>query len=181
MKKMTPEQFVEWYKNLTPDERVEYDNKGIESLNRWAAAGHPVELYEWGKIEQIADESAPRIIKEADAQGITTPEEVRGIIVRLLTDKESRKEIERDAQSKANEYAYSMFRREANDVLKMAEFSIEQLVETGVDYGPLSCLVIDGEEYWTLEGAVRAGIVDGWGSAWFEAAREKYYQKFENN
>ena len=155
--------------------------EGCASINRWQAAGCPVELSEWGQIEQIADESAPRIIEEADAQGITTPEEVRGIIVRLLTDKESRKEIERDAQDKANGYAYAEYHREADHVLEMEEFSLGQLVKNGVDYGGLSYLVLDGEEYWTLENAIRTGIVDGWSSAWFEAARKKYYKKFENN
>lgn len=45
---MTPEEFM----NMTPAEREEYTRKGLESINRWQAAGCPCELSEWAEKEE---------------------------------------------------------------------------------------------------------------------------------
>lgn len=117
-------------------------------------------------IEQIAKTSAPRIIEEADAQDMTTVEEVATIIVTLLSDPASRKAIEEDVRFKADESLYMLSDRKHGILYrspKLTDVKLSQLERWGVDYGGLSCWVLDGEIFGDLTKAIRTGIVDSWG------------------
>lgn len=100
-------------------------------------------------IKKIAKASR-NIVVEADAQGVTTGDEVEAIVFDLLTDKSSLESIKRDAKAEAEELCSK----------KISEApALEQLADYGADYGPLY-RVLDG--YSTVKEAVRQGLVDNW-------------------
>lgn len=130
-------------------------------------------------IKKIAKASRS-IVSEADAQKLTTEDEVESIVTELLSDEKSLEGIRKDALSIADGRLFDMYRgyryysyREA--VKKNFNASLELLVEYGADYGPLSCLVLDGPEdsYPDVKSAVRAGVVDMWCGAIIDAAEDK--------
>lgn len=130
-------------------------------------------------INKIAQASRA-IVSEADAQKLTTEDEVESIVTELLSDEKSLEELKNDALSKADELLFNTYHgwsyysyREA--VKEHFSASLELLVDDGADYGPLSCLVFDGPEdsYPDVKSAVRAGLVDNWGGKILDAAEDK--------
>lgn len=124
-------------------------------------------------IEAIAQESASRIIEEAEAQGITNTQEVHDLIVKLLSDEKTYAELERDSKAKAKELLFMRYRWR-DEVLNATQITIDMLTDYGLDYAGLTCLVEDGEEFGDLEKAIKKCIVDGWGPAYAEYAKEAW-------
>ncbi len=121
-------------------------------------------------IEKIATEFAARIIEEADAQNITNVQEVHGLIIKhLSTDIEK---VKLDVIGKANELLYPIHHWQANVIVKCITPSLDQAM---LDYGALSCFVLDGEESgMDLSEAIYKGIVDGWGANFANAAEKAW-------
>ena len=132
-------------------------------------------------IEAIAQKSAARIIEEAAAQNITTTQEVHDLIVKLLSDEKTYADLKRGARLEANSELYPIYRRRTNDVFRTKDIELGMLLENGLDYGALACLVKDGEEYGDLEKAVWKGIEDGWGAAYAEAVENAWREKEEED
>ena len=124
-------------------------------------------------IETIAQESASRIIEEADAQGITNPQEVHDLIVKLLSDEKTYAELEKDAKAKAKEWLFMRYRFR-DEVINATEITIDMLTDYGLDYAGLAYLVEEGEEFGNLEKAIKQCIVDGWGPAYAESAKDAW-------
>jgi len=130
-------------------------------------------------IKKIAKESRS-IVSEAGAQKLTTEDEVESIVTGLLSDEKSLAEISKDALSKADELLFNTYHGWRNYSYREAvkahfSASLELLVHDATDYGPLSCLVLDGPEdsYPDVKSAVRAGLVDNWGGAILDDAVDK--------
>jgi len=170
------------YCAMTDEECNEYLKKGLESLNRWYFFGCPVELSKWSELEKIAKASRS-IVKDADAQNVTTEDKVEAIVIRLLSDEKTLAEIKADALSKAEEllsnqyysYKYSIYR---DEVKKRFKANLSQLTEDGANFGPLSCFVLDGPKisYNSVEDAVKAGLVNNWGLVILSEAENKYLE-----
>lgn len=119
-------------------------------------------------IKQIAKNSR-NIVKEADAQNITTEDEVEQIVIDLLSNPETLKEIEHDAKFYAetrmyNQYHSRRYYSYREDVRKLMKPDLNQLAE-GADYGMLECCVLDGLGEDTcpdVKTAVKKGLVDAW-------------------
>lgn len=136
-------------------------------------------------IAQIAKASRG-IVAEADAQKITTEDEVEALVVELLSDPATLEKIKSDALFRANETAYNTYRgyryydyRESLE----AHFSpkLELLAEEGIDYGPLSCFVEVGcEAYPDIKEAIKHGIIDSWGGCILSAAEKAVNEEAEN-
>lgn len=135
-------------------------------------------------ISQIAKASR-RIVEEADAQKITTEDEVEALIVELLSDPKTLGEIKREALFVANDRAYNTYRGYIYyDYRKSLEAQFDpklELLADGIDYGPLNCLVEDGNEaYPNVKAAVKQGIIDDWGMAILAAAENAVNEESEN-
>ena len=130
-------------------------------------------------IKSIARASRS-IVRDADAQGITTEDEVEGIVTGLLSNNESLSGIVRDALDRADEILYLRFRRYGDDTYrnKLKELfnaRLELLVDVGADWGPLNCFVCDGQEaYENVKEAVRTGLVDNFALEIIGDAQDKY-------
>lgn len=139
-----------------------------------------------GTIKNIARASRS-IVRDADAQGITTEDEVEGIVTELLFNDESRSSIVRDALSRAREILYLRFRRRGGDSYSdgleaLFNARLELLVDVGADWAPLNCFVCDGQEaYENVKEAVRAGLVDNFALEILGDAQEKYYNGDEED
>lgn len=128
-------------------------------------------------IKQIAKNSR-HIVEEADAQNITTEDEVEKIVIDLLSNPETLKEIKTEALSNAQETLYNMYHSRTDynyreEVYKLMDPELKQIVEYGADYGPLNCLVLDNY-YPDVKTAVKKGIIDNWGHAILDVAQEEY-------
>ena len=128
-------------------------------------------------IEAIAQKSAASIIEEAGAQNITTTQEVHDLIVKLLSDEKTYEDIEKGARLEANTRLYPVYKWRTNEILSTKDMTFDMLLEGGLDYGALQCLVGDGEEFGDLEEAIKSCIEDGWGASYAEAAEAEWREK----
>lgn len=135
---------------------------------------------EWETVERIARESAPRIVEEAGVQGAVSVGEVDFIIKGILLAKNTRDELLREVRLSANEWLRmdAKYRDDANSILLSEIPELSQLEKQGVDYGPLQSWYEDGEEAtgYTLESAIRKGIVENWGYAFAYECAEKFHK-----
>ena len=125
-------------------------------------------------INQIARVSCS-IVADADAQDLTTEDEVETIVKEFLSDEESLEELKKDAIDKADELLFLRVRNTVlrNKIKKNFDARLDILADEGADYGPLCCFVIDGTlAYPNVKAAVRAGLVDNWGSKILSDAEE---------
>lgn len=133
---------------------------------------------EWEIVERIAKESAPRIVEEAGVQGAVAVGEVDFVIKGILLAKNTRAELLRDVKDSANEWLRMdvHYRDDANRILMLETPELPQLEKVGVDYGPLQSWYEDGEEGsgYTIESAIRKGIVENWGHAFAYECAEKF-------
>lgn len=152
------------------------------------------EHYEWAKIDRIVEVSVDDILESDPAiYNIVTPGDLKKTIRGILEDKEGRAGLIQDVKDEANHHLYEEYygpfglyhRGEGptvDEVLRCAEPELDQILECGVDYGPLSCLAEDGKDSgYTVESAVRKGLVDNWSYHYAEAAKAEYWNKKEQN
>lgn len=139
-----------------------------------------------GTIKNIARASRS-IVRDGDAQGITTEDEVERIVTELLFKEESRARIKMDALDRADEILYLRFHRYGDDTYRnkvkaLFNARLELLVDVGADWEPLNCFVCDGQEaYENVKEAVRAGLVDNFALEIIGDAQEKYYNGDEED
>lgn len=118
-----------------------------------------------GTIKKIARISRS-IVRDADAQNVTTEDEVENIVTEVLSNNESRAIITRDALDRADEILYLRFRRYCDDTYRnklkvMFNPRLELLVDVGADWAPLNCFVCDGQDaFENVKEAVRTGLVE---------------------
>lgn len=136
-------------------------------------------------ISQIAKASRS-IVEEADAQKITTEDEVEAIVIELLSDPATLEKIKREALFVANDRAYNTYRGYIYyDYRKSLEAhfapELELLAKDGIDYGPLNCFVESGNDaYPDIKAAIKKCIIDGWGPAILDAAENAVKEEAEN-
>lgn len=135
---------------------------------------------EWETVERIARESAPRIVEEAGVQGAVSVGEVDFIIKGILLAKNTRAELLSEVRMSANGWLRmdAKYSDDANSILLMGTPELSQLEKQGVDYGPLQSWYEDGEEVsgYTLESAIRKGIVENWGYAFAYECAGKFHK-----
>lgn len=133
-------------------------------------------------IKQIAKNSR-KIVDEADAQKITTEDEVEQIVIDLLTRKDTFTEIVKEANSYAqylnnlyNKRVYCKSDYERIIIHAQVDPDLSILVEDAADYGPLDCLATDGpdEIYPDVKTAVKCGLIENFGNAILNAAEKEY-------
>lgn len=74
-------------------------------------------------------------------------------------------------------WLYPFYKWRTNEILSTKDMTFDMLLEGGLDYGALQCLVDDGEEFGNLEDAIKKCIEDGWGVAYAEAAEAEWREK----
>lgn len=132
-------------------------------------------------IKQIAKNSR-HIVEEADAQNVTTEDEVEQIVINLLSDRVALKYISAMAIEKADDLLFEQYHSRGysfhrEKVAKLFKADLSLLTEDGADYGPLSCCVLDGfgEDTWKdVESAVEKGLIDNWGHTILSYAEDEY-------
>lgn len=122
------------------------------------------------------------IVRDADAQNVTTEDEVENIVTELLSNNESRAIITWEALERADDILYIRFRRYGEDAYryrnKLKELfnpRLEMLVDVGADWAPLNCFVCDGQDaYENVKEAVRTGLVENFALRIIGDAHDKY-------
>ena len=138
-------------------------------------------------VKQIAKNSR-KIVDEADAQNLTTEDEVEQIVIDLLSNPETLKEIEHDAKFYAETRMYDQYHSRRyysyrEDVRKLMKPDLNQISD-GADYGMLECCVLDGLGEDTcpdVKTAVKKGLVDAWGCGILSDAEDEYSRIHDEN
>lgn len=123
------------------------------------------------KINKIAAEWAPRIIKEADAQGKIDVNTLEKEIIETLTYPPSYRGIISDVKHDAE---YLLYNPDADKMIALCEPKIEQLEKGGLDYGDLFSFLDDTGPYQSLSDAVHESIVAGWCDQYVKECKEEW-------
>lgn len=135
------------------------------------------ELSRAGTIKNIARISRS-IVRDADAQNVTTEDKVECIVTELLFNDVSRAKIKRDALDWADEILYLRFRRYGDDTYRnkpkrLVNPRLELL--SCADYAPISYVVDDGKKgRENVKEAVRKGLVENFALHIIGDAQDKY-------
>lgn len=125
----------------------------------------------------------------ADAENLITGDEVEKVVIDLLSDPETFKEIERDALIEAKKTLYNSCKGE--DVLAMEKLmkvnlsqflykgiSDNQYIVHGAGYGPLEELSECGPSllYPDAKTAIKQGLIETWGDNIYQEAEDEYIE-----
>lgn len=129
----------------------------------------------------------------ADAENLITGDEVEKVVIDLLSDPETFKEIERDALIEAKKAIYNSFKGE--DVVTMEKLikvnlcqflyegiSENQYIVHGAACGPLTELSDCGPTYFCPDAktAIKQGLIETWGDNIFREAEDEYIETICN-
>lgn len=125
---------------------------------------------------------------------LITEDEVENVVIDLLSNPETFKEIERDALIEAKKAIYNSSKGE--DVLEMEKLikvnlsqflykgiSDNQYIVHGAGYGPLEELSECGPSllYPDAKAAIKKGLIDTWGDNIFQEAEDEYIEIIYNS